>query len=115
MNVEFFTAADDDLAKVGRRSGDGFEWLGRKKPRTRMFGPSAGQCDAGVRSTPGELLNPPLLTHSCPPHQKSNVTLNLANRAAVIDKGLRYCAVGLMSVGEYVCWYTSVVLELVTL
>ena len=42
------------------------------------------------------------------------VTLNLANRAVVIDSGLRY-PVGLMTVGENVCWYTSGVLELNTL
>jgi len=36
--------------------------------------------------------------------QKSIVTLNLANRAEVIDNGFRYVAVGLRSVGEYAVW-----------
>jgi hypothetical protein len=38
------------------------------------------------------------------PLQKSNVTLNLANRAEVIDNGFRYVATGLRSVGEYDVW-----------
>ena len=33
-----------------------------------------------------------------------NVTLNLANRAEVIDNGFRYVAAGLRSVGEYAVW-----------
>ena len=36
--------------------------------------------------------------------QKSIVTLNLANRAEVIDNGFRYVAAGLRSVGEYAVW-----------
>lgn len=49
-------------------------------------------------------ISQPALEEPARGDQKSSVTLNLANRAEVIDSGFRYVAPGLRSVGEYAVW-----------
>ena len=77
-------------------------------PRARMaYRPGAGLRGAIERLRDLNAQNKWITLDAVSPYQKSICALILNRRACVTDSGLRYVAAGLMSVGPYVCWYTS--------